>query len=248
MLRCLLTCAVLFALSPSAHAQDVEALYREGVQLRAVGEDEAALERFQRAYDVAPSGRILAQIGFAEQALARWSDAHRHLSEALDTGDPWVEERRGLIDESLAIVSRELASTSPATPPATPASPPRSPATTPADSTASTARDSGSGPEPFLLMGVGGAAAVVGAILVGLSAAAHASVEGAEPGTYWVDVEGAARDFETFAIAGSVLLGASVAALAGSLLWLTLGSSSSETSATVRLRLGPAYFGVEGRL
>ena len=55
-----------------------------GVELRRQGQTEQALAEFQRAHAASPSGRTLAQMGLAEQALKRWADAEKHLAEALE--------------------------------------------------------------------------------------------------------------------------------------------------------------------
>ncbi len=221
MLRGFCTCVLLFVLVPTAHAQDADALYREGVELRGAGRDEDALARFQRAHEIAPSGRTLAQIGFAEQALGRFRDAHRHLMEARATQEPWVTEHRQLIDESLAVVSRGLE---------------RGGET-----------NGGLDPAPPIVLGVGAAVAIAGAILLGLSGSSQATVQHAEPGTFWTDVEGAARDFEAFSISGATLLAIGAAAVVGGAIWLALAVSGSERgSASARILFGPGYVGVAG--
>ena len=76
-----------------AAADDEEALIRRGVELRKRGDDRAALQELQRAYQVAKSPRAAAQLGFAEQALAMWPQAETHVSESLRArDDPWIHE------------------------------------------------------------------------------------------------------------------------------------------------------------
>lgn len=87
----------------SAAAQDdPAALIEEGVTLRERGQDDEALARFQRAYELAPSPQALVQIALAEQALGRWVDAHAHLTEALRAAsDPWITDRRTVLEGAL---------------------------------------------------------------------------------------------------------------------------------------------------
>src|SRR5689334_14201627 len=69
-----------------AHAdgdESADRLLKRGVELRKAGKDDEALEAFRAAYTSRPSPRAQAQIGLAEQALGRWGDAERDLSEAL---------------------------------------------------------------------------------------------------------------------------------------------------------------------
>ncbi len=98
---------LLVAVAPSVEA---EQLIRHGVELRRKGQDEAALRDFQRANEIAPSGRATAQIGLAEQALERWVDAEEHLSEALRAKtDPWIQKNRTVLEDSLRTVSGHVA-------------------------------------------------------------------------------------------------------------------------------------------
>jgi len=53
----------------SEGSADEETYLERGVDLRKKGDDEAALHEFRRAYEVSKSGRALAQVALAEQAL-----------------------------------------------------------------------------------------------------------------------------------------------------------------------------------
>src|SRR5687767_13732162 len=97
--------AALLLPAAAAHAQGPEALIKRGVELRRQGEDQAALREFQRAHALAPTPRAAAQIGLAEQALERWTDAEAHLNEALRArNDPWIRKNRAVLEESLRTV------------------------------------------------------------------------------------------------------------------------------------------------
>ena len=72
------------------------------MRLRQEAQDEQALATFQRAALLGRDGRVLAQIAFAEQAIGRWADSYVHLREALaDVANPWVQERKGMLQEEL---------------------------------------------------------------------------------------------------------------------------------------------------
>src|SRR5262245_21211542 len=88
--RILVRCATLVALlagGARAQAGGADDLVKQGVEQRRQSHDQQALELFKRAYAIDPAPRILAQIGFAEQALGVWADAETHLRTALARGD-----------------------------------------------------------------------------------------------------------------------------------------------------------------
>jgi hypothetical protein len=88
-----------------------EDLIEQGVALRRQGNDDKALPLFREAHQRAHTPRSAALLGFAEQALAQWVQAERHLSEAMASeGDPWIRTSAPLIQESLRFVQRHLGS------------------------------------------------------------------------------------------------------------------------------------------
>jgi Tetratricopeptide repeat len=100
------------AAEPSSSA---DALVEQGISLRQKGQNQEALELFQRAHALAPSGRTLAQIGVAEATLQRWIDAETHLAAALDSHDtPWIQnaKNRAALEKSLMLVRAHIAEVS----------------------------------------------------------------------------------------------------------------------------------------
>jgi len=90
-------------------AAEAEQLIRRGIQLRKTRDDQAAAREFQKAYQLVRSPRAAGQLGLAEQALGRWEDAERHVSEAIRaTDDPWVSHNRAVLDRSLATIQQHL--------------------------------------------------------------------------------------------------------------------------------------------
>jgi hypothetical protein len=88
---------------------DAEKLIRRGVQLRKAHDDESAARAFQKAYDQVHSPRSAGQLGLAEQALGRWEDAERHVSEALHaTDDAWVSKNQATLAGALGIIQEHL--------------------------------------------------------------------------------------------------------------------------------------------
>jgi tetratricopeptide (TPR) repeat protein len=110
-MRPLVAAAVLaLALSPAlATAQSADALIDEGIALREQHADAEALDRFERAQALEPSGRALAQIALAEQALGHFVDAQAHLEEALaDEADRFIARNRELLEQALAEIAAHV--------------------------------------------------------------------------------------------------------------------------------------------
>jgi hypothetical protein len=83
--------------------------YRQGVELRKEGRDREALEKFRAAYQLTPTPRVRAQIGLAELALGQWVGAEVDLSAVLAAqGEPWIEQNRAALEQSLALDQRHL--------------------------------------------------------------------------------------------------------------------------------------------
>jgi len=98
-----------FSAAMAAGAPDVEAIVKNGIDLRRRGRDAEALAEFQRAARLQESARVIAQMGLAEQALGLWTDAHEHLTKALlEAEDPWISKNRPALVEAQAAVRGHL--------------------------------------------------------------------------------------------------------------------------------------------
>jgi hypothetical protein len=87
------------------------ALIKKGLDLRQKGKDEEALKEFRRAYEMATTGRALAQIALAEQALGRWVDAERHLADALThMQESWISHNKKHLDQALDDIQGHIGS------------------------------------------------------------------------------------------------------------------------------------------
>jgi hypothetical protein len=100
--------AVTVASATSYAAEDPEALIRDGIELRRHGEDAKAHGYFQRAYEVTHTPRAAAQLALVNQALGLYLEAEHHLTEALETQDPWVLSHRGILEKSRQTVRAHL--------------------------------------------------------------------------------------------------------------------------------------------
>jgi len=86
-----------------------EALIQEGIKLRRVGRDDAALEKFDRAYGINPTPRGAAQKGLCLHALGRFTEAEEYLAKSLEgDSDPWVAKNRSTIKESIEDVKTKI--------------------------------------------------------------------------------------------------------------------------------------------
>ncbi len=103
---------VLLALvwATAARADDAESLLKEGVELRRVGKELEALEKFKQAHALSPSPRALGQIGLASKSLRLYVDAERALLAALAAkDDPWVRQNREPLELARDVVAKQLA-------------------------------------------------------------------------------------------------------------------------------------------
>lgn len=80
-----------------------------GIALRKAGQDLEALAVFQTEWQATGALQALVQVALAEQALGRWVDAHRHLSEALaQQGDAWLMRHAEPLRAALAEIASKL--------------------------------------------------------------------------------------------------------------------------------------------
>src|SRR6188472_314758 len=102
----------LLLVSAPTRAEDplVERKYRSALELRARGEDQAALAILRDIEATAPSGRSIAQVALAEQATGAWVRAEEDLQLAFQRGGEWVSRNKGVLDGSLATIEEHLGS------------------------------------------------------------------------------------------------------------------------------------------
>jgi hypothetical protein len=95
--------------SPDA-ASEAEARITHGLALRRERRDAEALAEFRRAFALAQSGRALAQVALAEDAVGLWVEAEQTFEEVLARqGDPWIEKRRAQLGDELRELQAHLA-------------------------------------------------------------------------------------------------------------------------------------------
>jgi len=89
-------------------AEEPEALIRQGIELRRKGDDARAHGYFKRAYELSKTPRAAAQLGLVDQAVGRFGEAEVLIGEALASNDPWVQQHRATLEESLKAVRQRL--------------------------------------------------------------------------------------------------------------------------------------------
>src|SRR6185436_17446846 len=103
--------AVASVASAAGAQEKADELARQGIELRRRGDDARSLPLFQEAHRIAPTPRSAVQLGTAEQALSRWTEAEEHITEGLrHAEDPWIRKYRATIDEALRTVKSHIAS------------------------------------------------------------------------------------------------------------------------------------------
>lgn len=106
-----MTVSLLIAAAPvlGADIENVEALIRQGVELRQQRHDVRALPLFQKAYGMSRTPRTAGQLGLCEMALGYWLEAENHLGEALSLPEhPWVARNLGDLTGALASVRTNI--------------------------------------------------------------------------------------------------------------------------------------------
>lgn len=87
----------------------LDARIAEALELRMQHRDAEALALLTAAWEETRSSRARAQMARAEQALGRWLDAERHMTEALTAdADPWVDARRSSLEEERRTIREHL--------------------------------------------------------------------------------------------------------------------------------------------
>jgi hypothetical protein len=96
---------------------------------------------------------------------------------------------------------------------------------------------------PFILIGVSGAVAIAGGVLLGVTAADIGTVEDARKGTEWADVKPAYERTPGVSIAGFSMLGLGLAGVAAGLAWQFWPEEKAET---LSLRVSPNGAAIRG--
>lgn len=113
--RLVRTGLVLWAITTAASgawaSESDDALIQQALKLRRVGEDEKAVVLFRQAYQDGHTPRAAAQLGLCEQALGRWAEAERYVTEGLRGADQdaWVQKNRRTLESTLGEIKLNVA-------------------------------------------------------------------------------------------------------------------------------------------
>jgi tetratricopeptide (TPR) repeat protein len=243
---CLGTAAGVHAQSAQSRDAKITAAkksFAEGTRAYADGEFETALANFRRAYELTGSPDLLYNI-------ATVSDRMRRDQEALEAYEGYLEARpksrdrehvAGRIDalrsaieaRKRAELDAEIEARSAAIEAAA-----RVKAERPLT------QHVGPGPGPWVAIGVGGAAVVSGAVLIGLGQRDQKSIENAEPGSSYAMVQDMADRGPKRTKAGAILLGLGGIGVIGGIIWQLTGGHEE---AMPEVSIGPTGISVRGR-
>lgn len=241
----------VFAQGDRAADTDARTLFEEGRVAYDAGRFEDATRSFRRAYLLSPRYQLLYNIGQSELRAghdARALEAFEAFLRQASSDDPnrsEVEERARVL-RSMGVRSADAEGDTVAVTASSPAPTPEPMETAaPMATTAPTATEGGPGVAPWILVGTGAAAVVVGGVLMGVGASESSRVTGATDGSRWADLEGAASNVNVLWGAGIGVAAVGLAAVGVGIAWAVAGGSS-ESGPTARLRVGPMGLAVEG--
>lgn len=266
---CLAASAVTALAPSSASAQadassdaDARGFFQEGRVAYDAGNFAEAVRAFRRAYLLSPRFALLYNIGQAELRAGNDALALESLEGFLRQA-PADDARRGEVEERVRILrsmgvrpaseaefqaAQQQATAGAPTETTTTATTTTTTTTAPADTSTpvDAGGDSGPGVVPWIIVGVGGALLVTGAVLMGVGASEAGRVSGAPDGSRWSELEGVGSSAQTMFGVGIALLGAGAAAAVAGVVWAVLPSGSNESGASARLRLAPGSLFLEG--
>jgi tetratricopeptide (TPR) repeat protein len=225
---------VAHAQAPSRSEEEARQLFTEGQRAYDAGEFEEAVRAFRRAYLLSPRFQLLYNIGQAELRAGRDQLALEAFEGFLRQA-PEDHGLRGEVAERVRVMRGLGVDGADGDGDGDRAPPPPSGAT------------GGVDPAPWIVLGVGAAVAIGGAVLMGVGVSEADRVSNAPDGSRWPELQSIASTADTLWGTGIVMLGVGAAALVAGLAWGIAGSSSSSRS-SARLRIGPFGLMIEGEL
>jgi tetratricopeptide (TPR) repeat protein len=242
-----LTVGCLFLFAPrgagaQARSAEDEARdhYQAGATAYEAGRFEDAARAFRRAYLLSGRAALLYNVGQAELRLGRDALAleafEGYLRQSDDSG-----ERRSEVEERVRVL-RSLG-VRPATESEV-AEAARAAQESSGSPSAPAPSRGGSDFAPWIVVGVGAAVAVAGAVLLGVAASEASRFENAPDGSSWEEYERIASDAQAMWLGGWIALGVGAAAAVAGVAWAL--ASGGSNSATAELRVGPAGISLAG--
>lgn len=228
--------SMCFALAAPAGAQEgvdeARGAFEAGQAAYRAGRFPEALQYFERAYELTEEPDLLYNIATVHDRL-------RHDREALDAYRAYLEARpaaedRANIEARVEVLEAAVATAETAPPVETePDEPEVTPEDTPpVDVEPQPGPTSDAGPGPWILVGVGGAVAVAGAVLLGLTASDLDTVQSAD-GVPFSDIRDAYDRVPILSTSGFVAIGVGAALLAAGVGWAIAGGGDGSTQVTL---------------
>ncbi|MGE0791108.1 MAG: tetratricopeptide repeat protein [Sandaracinaceae bacterium] len=247
---------VLLGSAPRASAQSAASeqqahdLFDQGRAEYDAGRFAEASQLFRRAYLLTPRYPLLYNIGQAELRAGRDASALEafesflRVADADDARRPEVTERVRIL-RSMGVAPTEGGEAPRDSHPPPPDDGGGSNAVSPRPGGSSDAGGGGGSPAGWIVLGVGGAVLVAGAVLMGVAASDTGSVTDAPDGSMWPDIESKANTINAMWGAGLALGIVGVVAVGVGLAWGIADSSGGE-GASAQLRVGPGSVAIEG--
>ncbi len=236
------------ASAQDAPVEEARGLFEAGRAAFDAGRYEEALGYFERSYELSEAPELLYNIGHTAERLRRDERAIEAFERFLEAR-PDAEGRAAIevrIANMRAAVAEREASDAAREEAEREAAAERERAAAAVAATESESQASSeAGIGGWVVAGIGGAAAIAGAVLLGLAESQAAVVRDAPANTPWSDVAGAHADADTFGIAGAVLLGVGGAALVAGLIW---GVIELPGDADAEVAFGASHVLIQGRL
>jgi tetratricopeptide (TPR) repeat protein len=247
-------------------SSDVDAakgLHKAAEQYYAKGRYDKAIQSWLEAYgfDCRAHG-LLINIGNAYEKLGETKKAveafETYLARTGDDADATIVDKVKNLKELLALQEQKEPEVKP-----DPLPSPKPPPPPPANGGDKGTPDAGPGPYPWVLVGIGGAVAIAGGVLLGVGLKNESDANDACPpcenddcteppppnrGNCPTDIAEKGNEALRLQPAGGVMLGVGGAAIIGGILWYELGSSAAESQDEANLRVvpnvGPGFSGL----
>jgi tetratricopeptide (TPR) repeat protein len=225
---------------PSSGSQErARGLFMAGRAAIEEGDYEGAYRYFLESYELSQRPELLFNIANAAERLRRDDEAVRYYRQYLEESPD--ADNRAYVNGRIRALEASLPDEEDA-----------------GEEESDTAEEAAAPPAPrpssggdggatmgWAIFGVGAGVAIVGAILVGVSAGERSAVDNAPDGSPWTAYEGSHELANALAPAGGVLLGVGVvAAVAGIVIAVTASPSRTEQ---VSLRVSPTSVALAGR-
>ena len=248
LLALAVACTTSHAAAQTDGAADVDArvLFDEGRVAYDEGRFDDAVRAFRRAYVLSPRYQLLYNVGQAE-LRAGHDDRALEAFEGFLRQAPADAQHRSEVQERVTVL-RGMG----VTPTASAEAPQPAVTTTVVEEPVAEPAPPASGGDatPWIVVGVGGALVVAGAVMMGVGVSEAQRVTDAPVGSRWVDLQGAADSANILWGVGIGAAALGLAAVGAGIAWALASSPGSEsgTAGVTAIRVGLGSLSIEGVL